>query len=59
MWVWTLGIFHASESRHPLRLAEIVARIIEKRTRYEARNLKREKKELKYMLEQKTFIEEL
>ena len=34
-------------------------RIIENRTRYEARNAKREKKELNYMQNQKTFVAEL
>ena len=54
-----MGILRRGEPRHPLRLADIVTRIIDNRTRYEARNAKREKKELNYMLHQKTFIEEL
>jgi len=54
-----LGILHEGEMRHSLRLCDIVARIMENRARYEARNAKREKKELNYMLNQKTFIAEL
>ena len=41
-----------------MTLADIVARIIDNRARYEARNAKREKRELNYMRD-KTFIEEL
>ena len=54
-----MGIYQEGETTHPLRMAEIVARIIGNRTRYEARNAKREKKELNYMLNEKTYIEEL
>ena len=54
-----MGILRRSERRHPLRLPQIVARIIDNRARFEARNLKREKRELNYMLTQKTYIEEL
>ena len=55
-----MGILHLGETqRYPLRHADIVTRIIENRTRYEARNAKREKKELDYMRNQKTYIEEL
>ena len=54
-----MGILRPGERRHPLRMTDIVTRIIENRTRYEARNAKREKKELNYMLNEKTFIEEL
>jgi len=54
-----LGVFQESEFSHPLTLDSIVQRIIENRTRYEARNAKREKKELNYMQNQKTFVAEL
>ena len=55
-----LALLHRLETqpRHPLQLSDIVARIIDNRTRYEARNAKREKKELKYVQE-KAFVEEL
>jgi len=42
-----------------LRATDIVTRIIENRKRFEARNAKREKKEITYMLHQKTYVEEL
>ena len=56
-----LGILHETPqaTKHPLHLGDIVTRIIENRTRYEARNLKREKRELNYMQNQKTFIAEI
>ena len=54
------GILRQVEpSQSRLQLADIVARIIDNRTRYEARNAKREKKELHYMQHQKTFIQEM
>ena len=54
------GILRPGEAqRYPLQLADVVTRIIDNRTRYEARNAKREKRELDYMTKQKTFIEEL
>ena len=54
-----MDLFEQSVASHPLRLLEIVTRIIDNRKRYEARNSKREKKELNYMLNQKIYIEEL
>ena len=54
-----MGILRPGEPRLPLRLADIVTRIIDNRTRYEARNAKREKKELKYITSEKTYIQEL
>eukprot|EP00908_Phaeocystis_cordata_P019494 Transcript_3103.p1 GENE.Transcript_3103~~Transcript_3103.p1 ORF type:complete len:481 (-),score=217.42 Transcript_3103:93-1535(-) len=55
-----LGVF---QQRHapadPLRLEQIVQRIVENRARYEKRNTTREKKELAYMQEQKTYVQEL
>ena len=54
-----MGILRPGEPRLPLRLADIVTRIIDNRTRYEARNAKREKKELKYITSEKTYIPEL
>ena len=53
-----MGILSEPGRTHPLRLADIVARIIENRARYEARNAKREKKELNY-ISQKVYVEEL
>ena len=41
-----------------LRTADIVTRIIENRKRFEARNAKRERKELDYVLHKKQYIEE-
>ena len=40
-------------------MAGIVSRIIDNRARYEARNAKREKKELNYIHNEKRFVEEL
>ena len=53
-----MGILSQSGRTHPLRMADIIARIIENRARYEARNAKREKKELNY-ISQKVYVEEL
>ena len=53
-----MGILSKSGRTHPLRMADIVARIIQNRARYEARNAKREKKELNY-ISQKVYVEEL
>ena len=53
------GLFRSSEHQNPLRMADIVMRIIDNRTRFEARNLKREKKELNYVLHEKAYVEEL
>ena len=46
-----------SERQHLLRLSDIVSRVVNNRARFEARNLKREKRELNYMLNQKTYVE--
>ena len=46
------------EKEIPLRLEEIVRRIVDNRAKYEQRNATREKKELKYVQE-KAFVEEL
>ena len=46
-------------NRHPLRTSDIVTRIIDNRTRYEARNAKREPRELNYLQNEKTFVREL
>ena len=53
-----LGRYADAEQAHPLRLEEIVRRIVDNRAKYEQRNATREKKELKYVQE-KAFIEEL
>ena len=54
-----LGLFQECEINHPMTLGAIVQRVIESRARYEARNAKREKKELNYMQNQKTYIAEI
>jgi hypothetical protein len=53
------GIYRPCGKPTTLRLAEIVTRIIANRQRYEARNAKRERKELDYVLNQKAYVEEL
>ena len=53
-----LGRYADAEQAHPLRLEEIVRRIVDNRAKYEQRNATREKKELKYVQE-KAFVEEL
>ena len=53
------GIYRPCGKPSTLRLAEIVTRIIANRQRYEARNAKRERKELDYVLNQKAYVEEL
>jgi len=53
------GIYHASEEQPSLTMGDIVTRIIENRKRYEARNAKRERRELQYMMHQKAYVEEL
>ena len=53
------GIYRPCGQPTTLRLSEIVTRIIANRQRYEARNAKRERKELDYVLNQKAYVEEL
>jgi len=53
------GIYRTCARRPSLRLEDIVARIIANRQRFEARNAKRERKELDYVLNQKAYVEEL
>ena len=47
------------DQAHPLRLEEIVRRIVDNRAKYEQRNATREKKELNYVLHEKAYVEEL
>ena len=54
-----MGRYAQGERTHPLRLAGIVSRIVDNRRKYEARNAKREKKELDYVENQKVYVEEL
>jgi len=53
------GLYVACTKQPVLRLADIVERIITNRQRFEARNAKRERKELDYVLNQKVYVEEL
>ena len=53
------GCFKLLEEPCALCLDDIVHRVIANRTRYERRNLKREKKELDYIQTQKQYITEL
>lgn len=53
------SIYRPCEKPSNLKLSEIITRIIVNRKRYEARNAKRERKELDYVLNQKEYVEEL
>jgi len=54
-----LGLLHELHDTHPISLDAIVRRIIDNRSRFEARNAKREKKELNYMQNEKKYLPEL
>ena len=53
------GIYERVAAPNPLRIEDIVQRIVDNRARFEKRNAKREKKELDYVTKQKTYVREL
>ena len=53
------GIYERVAAPNPLRIEDIVQRIVDNRARFEKRNAKREKKELDYVTTQKTYVREL
>ena len=53
------GIYERVAAPNPLRIEDIVQRIVDNRARFEKRNAKREQKELEYVTKQKTYVQEL